>query len=513
MKAVKTIVSLIVVISMLQPVWGGQSTNITSVSDEPAYDSGWMRLIAFGLGLPLMMGSFAMMIGIKTPLLPRACVFSLCGCCVCLPFCCIPGAIVGLIRGIASALGDAYTKALPGMYAGILGGLGPWSLCPDVGVGVAITPALMMCCPLLFSPCGHLAEALCAPCTIVCPLSYCLSACCLFNVITQGSAVGIATLGSLMPHTFSKPDLPLPTELSDYYWAVRAKNLLAWGLYLMMPLPSVDHREAFVPAGEMAILRDIIKHDAGEMGTKTSDIAAQYLRETVIDPIKETRSVELQTGQWVSFEGQPTDLETAKLLYYYVRDSILYPHLNETTSLERYVQQFPWGAPLAKYYKWQRSNPRASRFSEILRVFPYMTRYPTEAAATREGTCAGKSFLLAALLKMEGFDVALGTYPMNVLITQTDPSLLLHLPGSYHVYVLLRDPGWGIGHWEIEQDDWGQPMGGKWIILDPTRSPRHLPEINMPGEKVLEFGDDPAWFALMDRDIKIPSKPVFITLV
>jgi len=97
---------------------------------------------------------------------------------------------------------------------------------------------------------------------------------------------------------------------------------------------------------------------------------------------------------------------------------------------------------------------------------------------------------LAALLKLEGYDVAIGFYPsMGIKLGES-----MFFVG-YHHYVLVRDEGWGIGEWHPKEDMFGNPMPGDWIVLDAICSPRHVSHMKMVGgsHKALSFGEDPVW--------------------
>jgi hypothetical protein len=250
----------------------------------------------------------------------------------------------------------------------------------------------------------------------------------------------------------------LPSELLDYYKSQKEGILRSVTSQLGGP------RDIFPQE------RKIILHDIGGENSRTSEIAKQYLLENVIGPLQEEKEVGLQDGRTLWFEKLDR-LSQAQLLYYYVRDHIFFPEeAKGGLSKIPLIGKIPMSAVTSA------------------------AAYPCEVVARQEGECMGKTMTLAALLKLCGYDVALGFFPAFVL-----RGGIAFIPGGtivYHNYVFLRDEGWGIGKWELEKDFQGKKMEGDWILLDSICSPRHVPRMEMVGAgkpKVLEFGDDPAW--------------------
>jgi hypothetical protein len=216
--------------------------------------------------------------------------------------------------------------------------------------------------------------------------------------------------------------------------------------------------------------RNIILHDIGSKDNPTSKTAKQYLLEYVIQPLREKKEVGVQDERMVLSFEELDRLSQAQLLYYYVRDHIFFP---------------------------EEAKGGLSRIPLIGRIpvsaVTGAAAYPCEVISRQEGECMGKTMTLAALLKLCGYDVALGFFPSFVLRGGIGP-----IPGGtiiYHNYVFLRDEGWGIGGWELEKDFRGKEMGGDWILLDTICSPEHIPHMEMVGgePRVLEFGDNPVW--------------------
>jgi hypothetical protein len=262
----------------------------------------------------------------------------------------------------------------------------------------------------------------------------------------------IPSLALAQEYSWLKPP-PLPQELSDYYQQQKK------GLRFEISVERGGPKKIFPWEEEM------ILHDTGFKDEKTSKMAKEYLLQNAIKPLMERKSVELQDGSVVEFE-QLNRLAQAELLYYYVRDHILFPH------------------PKKSFFS---SIPILGRISLRGSFAPH----PCEAVAKQEGDCMGKAMALASLLKICGYDVALGYFPAFVIDIGVGPTPTLF----YHNYVFLKDEGWGIGKWKLEKDMWGNEMEGDWIILDSICSPRHVPHMEMVGgeHKVLKFGDEPVW--------------------
>jgi hypothetical protein len=257
----------------------------------------------------------------------------------------------------------------------------------------------------------------------------------------------------------------LPPELSDYYQTERNAHFLKWGFYEL----------AGRPQDVFSVEKNMILHDIGRGGESTSKMAEEYLLHNVIQPLREKRLLHLQDGKVIRFDDL-SRLAQAQLIYYFVRDYILYPHPEDFQGLERELKSLPYvGAALAG--------------------LPFVFKYPCETIASQHGVCIDQAATLAALLKLCKYDVALGFFaPLG---KELDDHLFFL---GYHNYVLLKDEGWGVGKWGLMEDGLGNPMGGKWVILDPIHSPRHAPHMEIVGgpHKALEFGEDPGWTKLID---------------
>jgi hypothetical protein len=257
---------------------------------------------------------------------------------------------------------------------------------------------------------------------------------------------------------------PLPPELSHYYQEQRGENWLSWVFC-----------ELGTPQGLFLIFKQMILHDIGVENTPTSNMARDYLMENAILPLKERKSITLQGGSVIKFE-ELDRLALAQLIYYFCRDHILFPHPEEYSGMGHILASLPFVGPLYM-------------------ALPYIIKYPCEAVSTEHGECGDQAPALAALLKLEGYDVALGFFPsMGRRLNGFMPFF------GYHHYVLLRDEGWGIGKWHPKEDMFGNPMPGDWIVLDPICSPRHAPYMKMVGEphKALKFGEQDGWTKLVD---------------
>jgi len=259
---------------------------------------------------------------------------------------------------------------------------------------------------------------------------------------------------------------PLPAELSYYYQEQRAGSFDHSLRHFILGTPE----ECFY-YHEKAIL-----HDIGVENTPTSTIARDYLMENVILPLQERKWVTLQDGSVIWFE-ELDRLALAQLIYYFSRDHILF-----------YGEELEGGEELPPI------EDKGDASISVKQLLPI--RFPCEMLATRQTLC-DQAVLLAALLKLAGYEVALGFFPQGMPIPPQAPKSMLYWPGVYHNYVFLKDEGWGIGHWKLDQDTLGNKMGGDWILLDCIHSPRHFPQ------ETLAFGEDPtSWTRLVEDGVR-----------
>ncbi len=214
--------------------------------------------------------------------------------------------------------------------------------------------------------------------------------------------------------------------------------------------------------GLAELLNYMVLHDSGNLNIHSSYESEEFLRDRVLNKIK-TEGVELQNGEILRYEN-PSRLELAKLIYYYVRDEIYYPQADERTGIDRKISSIPF-------------------IGLAYLMHPEVIKFPSEVFITEHGTCFDQSTLLAALYKIEGYDVAIGFFtPFSVEVGGKNAYF------SYHTCVFLKDEGWGVGRCKLDGLD------GDWILLDPINSPRHAPHMQMiGGGRVLEFGDYPNW--------------------
>jgi hypothetical protein len=246
---------------------------------------------------------------------------------------------------------------------------------------------------------------------------------------------------------------PLPQELSQYYQEHKSKADVVRGILA-------------TPEVEFSFYKRAILHDAGLLDNKTSQIAKEYLMQNVIQPLTERKSVTLQDGSVVAFE-ELDRLALAQLIYYFCRDQILF--FGEESEISMQGLSIPGSEEVAPG-------------SQLDMIAAFMNvRYPCETVAIQHGLCADEAVILATLLKLCGFEVAVGYYPQSMPCG----TFTLYWPGAYHHWVFLKDEGWGIGHWNPTQDALGNPMDGDWILLDCIHSPAHFPI------ETLEFGEDP----------------------
>ncbi|RZN68015.1 MAG: transglutaminase domain-containing protein [Candidatus Methanolliviera hydrocarbonicum] len=288
-------------------------------------------------------------------------------------------------------------------------------------------------------------------------------------------SIALPIVDAQLHDTLVKDQPKLPKGLSDFYDNYRKEYMPEFIRFAlggsMMGGKIEENTKDFFSIGNYIVI-----HDVGGLDARTSRIAEEYLEDTVIKPLKEKKSVPLQTGNTMSFKKLDR-LSLAKLLYYYVRDDVYFPHGEEGGRV----------SPLS----------RIPGMNLMFTTTPEIIRFPCETVEDQHGACADQALLLATLLNMEGYEVALGTAP-SMAKKNKDGTFTWF---GYHVCVYLKDEGWRIGRYDLGKDVFGNDLGGKWIILDPINSPRHVSHMRMMGGgKVLEFGDDPNWVEYREED-------------
>lgn len=280
---------------------------------------------------------------------------------------------------------------------------------------------------------------------------------------------------------------PLPQELRDYYWSLRTENNY-WATSILMGIsmsPSIILKYGlFSPYDEFQWLKFAIDHDAGLLNTTTSEMAADYLRENVIDPVMKYKAVRMQNGHVVTAdeikakyanmnltEEKMDRLVLAELLFLYVRDYVYFP---------------PGKAPGNDRYTEYAAGSRLPMMAAM--GLPYVLEFPTEAVSTQQAICWQQATALATLYKMTGYDFALYLVPaapcnpIACLWIMQPPYPL----GGYHGIVMLKDE-WGLKapHMTLEKDSMGNPLGGEYLMLDPmydyTRATKGNPMASLAG--------------------------------
>jgi len=290
---------------------------------------------------------------------------------------------------------------------------------------------------------------------------------------------------------------PLPKELEEGYASFRKVAMNEMGDFLDMRSYSLDNITM--------LMKEMTYHDGGLLNSSNSEIrmrygmsitnstkiAAEYLTRNILEPLKREKAVTLETGETIKAE-ELTRERLLELLFYYVRDNIKMAGPNDVPENERWMS----GIPGLKFYA----------------AADKIVQFPTETYFLgRGGICYDKALLLGTLLEMEGYDVAYGYYASWVL--NIGPRSI-RLPG-YHSYVVVKDEGWGIGNWTIQdsRDMNGKDMSGRWIVLDPLYSPSYAPNMQMVGEhRPVKFAEVPPWAEILIKDQKgmvLPSELVF----
>jgi hypothetical protein len=265
---------------------------------------------------------------------------------------------------------------------------------------------------------------------------------------------------------------PLPKELEEAYKKFREFSAGEMGVNttnISEIDPGAYSLEWITP-----VMKDMTYHDAGlGMGvyagvnvSRSTKLASNYLKRNVLERLKSAYPRE--------FEDRDRLLE---LLFYYVRDEIRMAGPEDIPEEERLLANAP-GVGGTLYISKER-----------------VLQFPAETVALEvTGVCYDKCMLLGALLKLSGYEVAYGYYPAAVF----NFGPIKREFGGYHSYVLVKSDR---GDWTIEgeKDIYGNPMDGKWMVLDTLYSPSHAPKM---GFKPVGFGETPPWAGRLIKDQK-----------
>jgi hypothetical protein len=304
-----------------------------------------------------------------------------------------------------------------------------------------------------------------------------------------------------------------PQELLDYYWKVRLRNLddIVASILPDTPLFGDNFLIRYAQYAE-----ELIDHDIGKRG-EYSEMALTYLYDDVLVPI--AKAVDVDPAS----QDLEDRLTLAKAIYYWVRDGIKFTSYGDISKVLKAIPLTPLGLlyPFDSRISLNLSR-LAEREIEVADAIPipFLMKTPVETASYGHATCQGQTLLLAALLKLTGFDVSIGFISLQILYS-THPGLIrlldlilpvkvadiFNIPGLGHMYVMLKDPGWSVGRWEVGEefqiveeggrivegymppsDIRGRDIDGKWILLDPTYS-----DSNTNFEKLPFDGNFPTW--------------------
>jgi len=281
--------------------------------------------------------------------------------------------------------------------------------------------------------------------------------------------VVIAALFLLLPALSAEP---LPEALEETY--TKFREFSAREMEVDTSNISQIDLNAYSLDWIFTTMRDMTYHDSG-LGkgmfagvdvSRSTQIAADYLRRNVLGPLKSTDPNESEDRD-----------ELLKLLFYYVRDDIRMAGPEDIPEEERLLANAP--------------GVGGTLYISKVRIL----QFPTETAALgMASVCYDKCMLLGALLKLSGYEVAYGYYPAAVL----NLGPIKREFGGYHSYVLVKSDR---GDWIIERgtDMNGNPMEGRWMVLDTLYSPSHAPKM---GFKPVGFGETPPWAERLIKDQK-----------
>ena len=315
-------------------------------------------------------------------------------------------------------------------------------------------------------------------------------------------------------------------DLLSYYWKLRIVNLgdLVSQLYPIWP-----------PVAVFRYCDALVAHTTGRTEDAYSAEARDYIENQVLVPL----------AQSAGFMGRASDLqkldleakrELTELFFSYCTNEIEFPYIENSKKLLWALALTPLGLGLVTPQIFGRSEGiDLRRFSDynIIDLFPliFAMKSPVEVAYYGASNCIGKSLLLASLLDLIGLDVGFGYIGAQLIYATLESwgypvsDSTQYIPASAHTFVMLKDPGWGIGKWETgneeaikivtgedgepirgylpSKDMMGTRMNGVYLLLDPTYPDGFNPVLS-PVAGDPEFGP---WLELTPEDLTFALLP------
>jgi hypothetical protein len=334
---------------------------------------------------------------------------------------------------------------------------------------------------------------------------------------------------------------PAPDELLDHYWSMRID--MAWELAGFLT-------PAWPPTSLFRYLDRLVDHDLGLLDSEQSAMAREYLESEVLLPLAKIAGFEAESARDLRGLDLDSKRYLAEVLYIWTRDGVAFSDMSlgkVAIALVSFLLGGGWLSaawipvldPLAtpldpvfqifqfffKLYAQTDIFDRLTRTDmNVMDVIPllFFMKSPVEAASYGNSNCVGKALLLASLLEMIGLNVGLGFIGAQVLYTRFPwlvdfiPEQIQYIPAIGHTFVMLKDPGWGIGRWIVapgedvifeeggiqygalpEKDMMGKNITGAYLMLDPTYSALFNPLF-----PPLEFDQNfPEWLELNPNEL------------
>lgn len=314
---------------------------------------------------------------------------------------------------------------------------------------------------------------------------------------------------------------PASEELLNHYWEMKIKD---FGDLLALLYPS------WPPTSLFKYCDYLVAHDTGLMDGRYSIMAKDYLENEVLLPLAKIAGFEAESVSDLRKLNLAAKRELAEVFYIWSRDGAAFADMAfDKIAIALFVTlpgmlflvlslmlPFDIFDTIFRYFTTTNMN-----VMDMIPI-PFLIKSPVETAHYGNSHCMGKALLLASLLEMIGLKVGLGFIGAQVIYTRAPqianliPKAIQYIPAIGHTFVMLKDPGWGIGRWVVapgeeivfemngitygslpEKDMVGRAIEGNYLLLEPTYS-----ELFNPLFPPLGFDENfPDWLGLNPNEL------------